>query len=156
MPLRPFPRSSGRRSCWMSRAFLTRRSRKCSAFRSARSCRACTEGGNSCSSGSTRSPVSVGSARSAAPRSERSEGLRMDCDDCLERLYTFLDQELGPTERKEVAQHLADCGDCDDNFVFEERFLRVIRDCGTSDIAPAELRQRVVERLRRDAPPSTI
>jgi mycothiol system anti-sigma-R factor len=82
--------------------------------------------------------------------------MTMDCDDCLERLYTFLDRELGPSERKEVAQHLADCGDCDDNFVFEERFLRVIRDCGTSDVAPTELRQRVVERLRRDAPPTTL
>ncbi|TMG54153.1 MAG: mycothiol system anti-sigma-R factor [Chloroflexi bacterium] len=82
--------------------------------------------------------------------------MTMDCDDCLERLYTFLDKELGPTERKEVAQHLADCGDCDDNFVFEERFLRVIRDCGTSDVAPTELRQRVLERLRRDTPPTTL
>ena len=40
----------------------------------------------------------------------------MDCDDCVEKLYAFLDKELAPTERKEVAQHLADCGDCDDNF----------------------------------------
>jgi mycothiol system anti-sigma-R factor len=79
----------------------------------------------------------------------------MDCDDCLDRLYAFLDKELGPTERTNVAQHLADCGDCDDDFVFEERFLEVIRDCGTSDVAPAEVRQRVIERLRRDLPPTT-
>jgi mycothiol system anti-sigma-R factor len=79
----------------------------------------------------------------------------MDCDDCLERLYTYLDQELGAIEVSKVAQHLADCGDCDENFVFEARFLEVIKDCGTSDVAPAELRQRVIERLRRDAPPAT-
>ncbi|HEV8535854.1 MAG TPA: mycothiol system anti-sigma-R factor [Candidatus Limnocylindria bacterium] len=79
----------------------------------------------------------------------------MDCDDCLEKLYEFLDQELGPAERKEVAKHLEGCGDCGDDLVFEERFLRVIRDCGTSDVAPAELRQRVAERLRRDVPPTT-
>ena len=76
----------------------------------------------------------------------------MDCDDCLERLYTFLDQELGPTERKEVAQHLADCGDCDDNFVFEARFLEQLRDCVTSDVAPVELRQRVILKLRGESP----
>ena len=79
----------------------------------------------------------------------------MDCDDCVEKLYAFLDKELAPTERKEVAQHLADCGECDDNFVFEARFLEVLRDCGTSDIAPAELRRRVAERLRSDVPPTT-
>src|SRR5919197_413712 len=56
----------------------------------------------------------------------------MDCDDCLERLYTYLDQELGAIEVSKVAQHLADCGDCDENFVFEARFLEVIKDCGTS------------------------
>jgi hypothetical protein len=30
----------------------------------------------------------------------------MDCDDCLEKLYAFLDQELGSNERKQVASHL--------------------------------------------------
>ena len=79
----------------------------------------------------------------------------MDCDDCLDRLYAFLDKELGPAERTDVARHLEDCGDCDDNFVFEARFLEVIRDCGTSDVAPLELRRRVIERLRRDLPPTS-
>lgn len=79
----------------------------------------------------------------------------MDCDDCLEKLYAFLDQELGSNERKQVANHLEGCTDCGDNLAFEERFLKVIRDCGTSDIAPAELRRRVAERLRSDVPPTT-
>ncbi|TME26476.1 MAG: mycothiol system anti-sigma-R factor [Chloroflexi bacterium] len=80
----------------------------------------------------------------------------MDCDDCLDKLYTFLDKELAPTERTAVAQHLSDCGDCEDNFGFEERFLEVLRDCGTADIAPRELRERVAERLRRTPPPPTL
>jgi mycothiol system anti-sigma-R factor len=79
----------------------------------------------------------------------------MDCDDCLEKLYAFLDQELAPGERKQVATHLEDCTDCGENLVFEERFLKVIRDCGTSDVAPADLRRRVSERLRSDTPPTT-
>ena len=79
----------------------------------------------------------------------------MDCDDCLEKLYQFLDQELEPAERKDMARHLEGCDDCGDNLVFEERFLQVIRDCGTSDLAPAELRRRVAERLRSDIPPTT-
>jgi hypothetical protein len=79
----------------------------------------------------------------------------MDCDDCLEKLDAFLDKELGPKELAEVATHIADCGDCGDDFDFEARFIKVIRDCGTSDVAPPELRRRVAERLRRDAPPTT-
>ena len=80
----------------------------------------------------------------------------MDCDDCLKRLYAFLDQELGPTDRAKVAKHIADCGDCGDDFDFEARFLQVIRDCGTSDVAPAELRQRIADRLRHEVPPTTL
>ncbi|TMC74489.1 MAG: mycothiol system anti-sigma-R factor [Chloroflexi bacterium] len=79
----------------------------------------------------------------------------MDCDDCLEKLYAFLDQELTPGERNQVASHLEGCTDCLDNVTFEERFLKVIRDCGTSDVAPAELRRRISERLRSDIPPTT-
>ncbi len=56
----------------------------------------------------------------------------MDCDDCLQKLYAFLDQELESSDRTQVAKHLEGCTDCGDNLAFEERFLKVIRDCGTS------------------------
>lgn len=79
----------------------------------------------------------------------------MDCDDCLDKLYAFLDKELAPADRIQVAQHLEGCTDCGDDLAFEERFLKVIRDCGTSDVAPAELRKRIAERLRSDVPPTT-
>ena len=35
----------------------------------------------------------------------------MDCDDCLQKLYAFLDQELGSGERQKVASHLEGCTD---------------------------------------------
>jgi mycothiol system anti-sigma-R factor len=79
----------------------------------------------------------------------------MDCDDCVERLYAFLDTELTETEIKAVRSHLEGCDDCDDNFVFEARFLQQLRDCCTSDVAPVELRQRVILKLRGASPPST-
>ena len=78
----------------------------------------------------------------------------MDCDDCLERLYTFLDQELGEVDLAQVKRHLEDCGDCGDNFQFEARFLRIVRDCGTAEVAPAELRERIIRRLREERPPA--
>ena len=78
----------------------------------------------------------------------------MDCADCLERLYTYLDRELAPAEVTQVRAHLDDCGGCEDSFVLEQRFLARVRDCCQEDVAPTELRARIVTRLRTegDAP----
>jgi mycothiol system anti-sigma-R factor len=78
----------------------------------------------------------------------------MDCADCLERLYSYLDRELAPAELTEVRVHLGECGGCEDNFVLEERFLARVRDCCQEDVAPTDLRTRIVARLRmeNDAP----
>jgi mycothiol system anti-sigma-R factor len=77
----------------------------------------------------------------------------MDCDDCAKRLNAFLDTELSESEIASVRSHLDGCEGCDDNFVFEERFLAQLKDCCTSDVAPAELRQRVILKLRGESPP---
>jgi len=74
----------------------------------------------------------------------------MDCGGCLERLYTYLDRELAPGEITQVRSHLDDCGGCEKNFVIEERFLAHVRDCCTEDTAPANLRMRIVTRLRME------
>lgn len=78
----------------------------------------------------------------------------MDCNDCVERLFAFLDTELSEQDLTSVRSHLEGCDDCDDQFVFEARFLEQLRECCTSDVAPAELRQRVILKLRGDSPPS--
>ncbi len=77
----------------------------------------------------------------------------MDCSDCIERLYAFLDTELTEAERVQIRLHLEGCDDCDENFVFEARFLEHLRECCTSDVAPVELRQRVIAKLRGSAAP---
>ena len=74
----------------------------------------------------------------------------MDCDGCLERLYSYLDRELSPVEVTEVRSHLDDCGGCEESFVIEERFLAKVRDSCHEDQAPAELRTRIVTRLRME------
>ena len=74
----------------------------------------------------------------------------MDCDGCLERLYSYLDRELSPVDVTEVRAHLDACGGCEDSFVIEERFLAKVRDSCHGDKAPAELRTRIVTRLRME------
>ncbi len=72
----------------------------------------------------------------------------MNCRECEERLYAFLDTELSQTELALVRAHLDGCDDCGAEEIFETRFLRQLRDCATSDIAPRDLRRRVIEKLR--------
>ncbi|MBI3522476.1 MAG: mycothiol system anti-sigma-R factor [Chloroflexi bacterium] len=72
----------------------------------------------------------------------------MDCDKCLERLYPYLDRELDERELAEVKRHLDDCPPCEGSYVFERRFLDLIRDSCTQDVAPSALRERIVLRLR--------
>lgn len=75
----------------------------------------------------------------------------MDCQHVLERLYEFLDRELSEADVVTVRGHLASCPHCTDRFYFEERFLgrvRRLRDIG--ERAPAELRDAIILRLKRD------
>ncbi len=72
----------------------------------------------------------------------------MDCQDCLERLYQYLDKELSVDDVAVVRRHLDDCSGCSDHFYFEARFIQKIRDACADERAPEHLRQRIVLRLR--------
>lgn len=74
----------------------------------------------------------------------------MDCTECLERLYPYLDRELTPKDLEEVRVHLDDCGGCDSAFVVERVFLDRLRGSASSDVAPAGVRERLILRLRTD------
>ena len=80
---------------------------------------------------------------------------QLDCDDCMERLYAFLDEELGASDVAAMRAHLGECAGCEDNLVFEQRFLDHIRDACTSDRAPEELRERIVVRFHGPPAAST-
>jgi len=72
----------------------------------------------------------------------------MNCNDCVERLYAFLDLELDEKELAQVRAHVAGCDDCGDQLGLEARFLDRLRDCCTSDAAP---RARHPEDPRRES-----
>jgi mycothiol system anti-sigma-R factor len=73
----------------------------------------------------------------------------------VERLYAFLDLELDEKDLSAVRAHVSGCDDCGDQLGFEARFLDRLRDCCTSDVAPKQLRERVIEKLRGASPQST-
>ncbi len=79
-------------------------------------------------------------------------GHPMDCDDCLERLHPYLDRELTPDEYEEVRRHLDECRGCTSEFVFERVFLDHLRGSATAFVAPPAVRERLILRIRREAP----
>lgn len=77
-------------------------------------------------------------------------GGSLDCDDCLERLDPYLDRELTPEEVEAVKGHLADCRGCESVFVVERVFLDQLKGSATTPVAPPEVRERLIVRIRRD------
>lgn len=71
----------------------------------------------------------------------------MNCRECIEHLYPYLDRELTPEAEREIKQHLASCPPCDDQFDFETLFLRFVRARCRAQGAPPELRQRILREL---------
>lgn len=51
-----------------------------------------------------------------------------DCDEAMERLYEYLDNEMDDATAEGIRSHLSDCGGCHDSFDFELRLKSVIRE----------------------------
>lgn len=75
----------------------------------------------------------------------------VDCSEILERVYLFLDREMGGETNAyaTIEEHLDECGPCFEK-VDLERVIRtmVARSCGCEH-APDELKQRVLARIRQ-------
>ncbi len=76
--------------------------------------------------------------------SEPSPG---DCADFLERIVYFIDNELDEADCSEVRLHLDSCNPCLEKYDLQRTVKTVVaRSC--TEIAPADLRQRVLLRIR--------
>ena len=51
----------------------------------------------------------------------------MNCRECSEHLYEYLDRELTPQVEREIRAHIADCPPCGEHFDFERVFLTFLR-----------------------------
>jgi mycothiol system anti-sigma-R factor len=70
------------------------------------------------------------------------------CDEVLQRVYFFIDNELDGATKQQIEQHLAECGPCLDE-VAVERLVKALLGCSCTETAPTELRQRVVFAIRQ-------
>lgn len=71
----------------------------------------------------------------------------IDCSAVVERLYEYLDAELGDPELVEkIRQHLEVCQRCYPQFRFEEAFLKFVAEVARTS-APPELRRKIFQRI---------
>lgn len=74
-----------------------------------------------------------------------------DCDECLERLYPFLDRALDEAEQVEVRRHLSLCRPCLTRFRFEGNVLRAVGEAARTTGCPEEVRLRILRVVGRAA-----
>lgn len=71
-----------------------------------------------------------------------------DCQHALQRIYFFIDNELDSADAEVIKQHIDECGPCLDEVALE-RLLKTLIARSCTEVAPAELRQRVVFSIRQ-------
>jgi mycothiol system anti-sigma-R factor len=69
------------------------------------------------------------------------------CSEVLERVYSYLDGELGPSGKAEIRQHLDECGPCLREYGLEELVKKLVHKCCGHEAVPGELRAKVLTRI---------
>ena len=90
----------------------------------------------------------AGSGPSAQVPSVTGEaaGAACGCDEAVERLWEYVDSELGELDRDRVEAHLHECRDCLEEEQIELVMKQLVRRCCQEE-APAGLRLRIREQL---------
>lgn len=72
----------------------------------------------------------------------------VNCQQALDQLWDFLDQELTEDRMLAIRQHLEHCHCCHPHAEFAGQFLAALRRCKCKDPMPETLRSRVLETLK--------
>ena len=70
-----------------------------------------------------------------------------ECAQALEQMYAFLDNELDTASTDEIRHHLAACEPCLDAFDVEQAVKALVRRCCGGDVAPSDLRSKVMMQI---------
>jgi mycothiol system anti-sigma-R factor len=71
----------------------------------------------------------------------------IDCDDVIDELYVYMDEETDDATRARIRQHLEACAPCLRQYGLEQDVRSLIARCCGSDRAPAGLRDRIKVRI---------
>jgi mycothiol system anti-sigma-R factor len=71
-----------------------------------------------------------------------------DCTEILDRMFSFIDNELADADCAEIQHHLDECGPCLEKYDLERTVKALVaRSC--AEHAPEGLRDRVLLRIRQ-------
>jgi mycothiol system anti-sigma-R factor len=73
----------------------------------------------------------------------------VDCTDVIEKVYLYLDGEIDDEARAQVRQHLDECAPCLRKFGLEQVVKALVARCCGGDVAPDDLRARLIVRLQQ-------
>jgi mycothiol system anti-sigma-R factor len=71
----------------------------------------------------------------------------IDCDDVLNDLYVYLDDETDDATKGRIRQHLEACAPCLRQYGLEQDVRALIARCCGGDQAPASLHERIRVRI---------
>lgn len=71
-----------------------------------------------------------------------------NCEEILARAYEFVDNELDNADCLQIQAHLAECAPCM-RAIDYERLVKVVLTRSCCELAPVELRQRVIFSIRQ-------
>jgi len=70
-----------------------------------------------------------------------------DCREVLDRVFEYLDNEMGELDCAKIKQHLDECGPCLQEYDLDQALKALIRRSCACESAPEELRLRVLTRI---------
>ena len=85
--------------------------------------------------------------RGNPPKKAPKTAPKVDCDDAIEHLYSYLDGELTAQTEKAVRGHLDDCSGCFGQYEFERAFLKFLEARCKAQAAPEPLKRRIFEQV---------
>ena len=72
----------------------------------------------------------------------------MNCQECLDQMWQYIDGELDMASTDELQHHLAQCRECFSQAELERRLKEMMRRACGGEQAPARLRERLVKILQ--------
>jgi mycothiol system anti-sigma-R factor len=78
----------------------------------------------------------------------RDELAAANCSETLERLFLFIDNEMGQADCAQIRRHLDDCGPCLAMYDLD-RLVKALVARSCTEHAPEPLRQKVMLSIRR-------
>jgi len=70
-----------------------------------------------------------------------------DCSEVLDRVYEYLDNEMGELDCAKIKQHLEECGPCLAEYDLDLALKALIRRSCACEQAPEQLRTRILTRI---------